>query len=227
MEIHETNGGPVSLVVSLDRGEFFRPKDTEYKETPKKTIFIWLAVVAVLLVAVIVFFVLQANSFSLMLQNAGLQTDHVTYILKQGVTEGPIERRNRVYTVFLAETKPGVVPALVYAEKNYWGFWYIEEIVIAENEGDSVSIYWTNQAFHKRFDLNSEPIFEWEVQRAYCGSNAIKLIEIDPEQLPPNTAINIQQSGNIYRIHTVSYVSGETTPTIDFEAILRENGCIE
>lgn len=227
MEIHETNGGPVSLVVSLDRGEFFRPKDTEYKETSKKTIIIWLAVIAVLILTVIVFFILQANSFSLMLRSADLYPGTVIYIDKLGATEGRIERRNRQYTVFLSETMPSGRPALVYAERNYWGFWYIEDIEIAEDEGDSVSLFWTNSAFGRSFNPNDNYIHEREVQRAYCGSNAIKLIEIKPEQLPPNTAVNIQQAGNVYRIHTVSYVSGETTPSIDFEAILRENGCIE
>lgn len=220
-------GGQENIFTSATQGRFFRPKDTEYKETSKRTIVIWLVVIAVLLLAVILFFVLQTNSFSLMLRNADLYPGTVTYIVKQGITEGPIERRNRPYTVFLSETMPGGRPVLVYAEKNYWGFWYLEDMVIAEDEGDSVGIYWTNQAFYRRYDPNDDPVFETEVQRAYCGRNAVKLIEIKPEQLPPNTAVNVQQAGNVYRIHTVSYVSGETTPSIDFEAILRENGCIQ
>lgn len=227
METQNNYGCQESLVVSLDQGRFFRPKDTEYKESSPVAKIALLVVVAVLILACIVFFVLQANSFPMMLRSAGLNTGTVTYIVEQGVAQGEIDKWDKAYTVFLSQTMPGGIPALVYAEKNFWGFWYIEDIVIAEEEGDSVSLYWTNPTFFRRYDPNSEPIFEREVQRAYCGSNAIKLIEIEPEQLPPNTAINIQQAGNIYRIHTVSYVSGETTPTIDFEAILRQNGCIE
>ena len=59
----------------------------------------------------------------------------------------------------------------------------------------------------------------------FCGDDAVKLVELYPEQLPENAAVQIQQAGEFYLIYVVVY--SEDGFRLEVRVALEENGCVE
>lgn len=83
------------------------------------------------------------------------------------------------------------------------------------------------QAGFRYLNQEDELISATEWHKIYYGENAIKLIEIPYEKLPSGVALNIQQSGSSYLIHTISYEDPEVLNKIDMYSILQELECIK
>ncbi|MDK2903106.1 MAG: hypothetical protein PWQ93_1025, partial [Clostridiales bacterium] len=72
-----------------------------------------------------------------------------------------------------------------------------------------------------------DPIFvEDEWHYAYYGTNAIKLIEFLPGQIPCNVVMNIRQAGEKFCIHLITFADPAVISNINIEALLKENKCI-
>lgn len=69
-------------------------------------------------------------------------------------------------------------------------------------------------------------IFQKEWHNAYYGTNATKLIEFLPGQIPENVAVNIHQAGQQFWIHLVTYGEPEVLSKINIEKLLKENKSI-
>lgn len=216
-------GGQENIFTSATQGKFFRPKETGYKETPKRVKIIWLVVIVVLLVAVAVFIALRATSFERVLESADLDDFHVVYLDKYDIGDRNHSDDNIV--VFYTKTISDGNLALVYATRDFWGFWSIEEVVRAQDKS-GISMSWEgSQSNQFAWDTKHETV-QCEYHYAYVGQDALKKIEINREQLPENAAVSVWQFNNEYRIHVVHF-STKGEANIDFTSILRENGCIQ
>lgn len=212
-------GGQDSIFVAASSGRFFRPKETGYKETPKKVKIIWLVVVAALLIAVVVFLILRATSFERVLSNADLDDWSVSYLDRYEVSS-----TKDIIAYFYTETVSDGKLALVHAVRNFWGFWSIQDVVRAQDDA-GIGMSWEKKvAGQYAWDALDEPR-QIEYHYVYVGRDALRKVVIKEEQLPVNAAVRISQSYNEYRIHVV-HVSTKGEADIDFAAILRENGCI-
>ena len=215
-------GQQESIFVAATSGRFFRPKETGYNETPKKVKIIWLVVIAVLLLAVIVFLVLRASSFERVLSNADLDDWSVRYLDRY--ESGQRNSTDKVTAYFYTKTVSDGKLALVHATRNFWGFWSIKDVVKARDD-TGIGMSWEGEAAGQyAWDAMDEPM-QIEYHYAYIGENALRRVVIKEEQLPVNAAVRISQSYNEYQIHVV-HISIEGEVDVDFGAILRENGCI-
>ena len=88
-----------------------------------------------------------------------------------------------------------------------------------------IDLSWVDFAGIRRYSEKENEIREKEWHFVYCGDDAIKAIELHPEQLPENAAVNIQQAGEVYLIHIVIYGEGEFS--LGVRAALEENGCVK
>ncbi|MCX7884855.1 MAG: hypothetical protein N2448_07495 [Caloramator sp.] len=78
----------------------------------------------------------------------------------------------------------------------------------------------------KRFTHTENAIFENEWYYAYYGTNAAKLIELLPGQIPDNVTVNIRQAGQKFWIHLISFSEPDVISNINIEALLKKNKCI-
>lgn len=118
--------------------------------------------------------------------------------------------------------------AIVHMVKNSFGIWSVYQYNYANSESpNTVQYHWASCAGGvKRFSVADNPSFEQEMHYVVCGNNATKLISFNPDQIPPNITINIQQAGSMYWIHAISFVETDIETIIDLESLLKENGCI-
>lgn len=180
----------------------------------------WIKPVIILSVAVlVVLFLLWANSFSLMLHGAGLSRDGVIYLLEQK------ERNSDVEVKLFQTTTYGGELALVRAQKNKLGIWRIENMEKTTEKMRFIDMGWMEASVMRRYSEKEIGIRERGWHFVFCGDDAIKLVELYPEQLPENAAVNIQQAGEFYLIYVVVY--GDDGFSLDVRAALEENGCVE
>ena len=80
----------------------------------------------------------------------------------------------------------------------------------------------------KRFVNTEEVDFVQEWHFAYCGNNAVAKIDLQTGQIPENVTVNIQQAGNTYWIHAISFADSYVINDFNNNLIqiLETNGCI-
>jgi len=180
----------------------------------------WIKPVIILTVVVLtVLLLLWVNSFSLMLYGAGLNRDGVIYVLEQKEINNGLEVK-----MLQTTTKDGEL-ALVWAQKNKLGIWQIENMESTTEEIRFLDMSWMEPSVMRRYSEKEIGIRERGWHFVFCGDDAIKLVELYPEQLPENAAVNIQQAGEFYLIHVVVY--DDDGFLIEVRAALEENGCVE
>lgn len=185
----------------------------------KKRYISFLIILIVLITSSIIMFI-HKNSFYNVLKKAGY-ANYEANILESGFNDNGNEFNivilNRFSTV-----------ALVYMEKDKRGKWEVSYTGGKSSiDNKFLTIGWMNEAGFKYYKQSDEPIFETEWHVIYYGENAIRSIEIPLSELPPGVAVNVQQSGNTYLIHTVSYIDPEILNQIDMKMILEETNCVE
>ena len=180
------------------------------------------AAVATFLILLTLFFILQANSLTIALKQADLNTGTVTYIEELDSDNGTL------YKVLKTTSDTGAL-ALVRMYRSNLGFWKVEDIELSNSEKgyDFVSLAWMKHASIRRFSFQDTPDFEREWHYVYCGNNAIKEIEPLAEFLPRNVTVNVQQAGESYLIHIITYANPDETGTIDMYTILKQNGFVK
>jgi len=72
----------------------------------------------------------------------------------------------------------------------------------------------------RRWEAHDNPSFSSEWHKLYYGDNAIKLISITPEQLPPGVAFNIQQTGSDFSIHFILFEKPDVLEQINVYSLL-------
>lgn len=166
----------------------------------------------------VIFLVLRGNSLSIALQHADLRYREISFI-----EDLDIDNNNRHFAILQTRTTSDHL-ALVHARKDALGFWYIDNVETArETQGHTYTI-WINGAGIRRYRFEENPTFESEYHFAFCGNDAIKEITFLPDQLPPNSTVNVQQAGESYTIHLIAFSSEAIR--VDFAEILEQNGCI-
>ena len=164
-----------------------------------------------------VFFCVRESNLAIMLSANGLKSGSITYFTERDEIAG------RQFSFFQTTTNKGE-PVLVQAERTKLGFWKIvKEERLSENK-HFIDLSWVDFAGTRRYTEKENAIREKEWHFVYCGDDAIKAIELYPEQLPENAAVNIQQAGEVYLIHIVVYGEGEFS--LGVRTALEENGCV-
>ena len=157
------------------------------------------------------------GGFAAALEAAGLN-GYVDHIEELDLDQG------REFRVFQGTTKEGK-PALARAEKNELGLWEIVTLKTLTREKGCIEISWVKAAGERRYSRWDDPVQEKEWHYVYYGNDAVKAIELHPEQMPQNAAVSIQQDGATYRIHVVIYGAGGFLMFV--REALEANGCVE
>ncbi len=168
---------------------------------PQKILVICIGTLLVLLATAVI--VWKTHRFSVAVHFANLNTDPISY-----VEQLDIDSNGDEFCVFQTRTNEGNL-ALAYATRDILGFWHINRIKSASATQKYTSLAWVKGAGIRRFSHLDAPIFEQEWHFVYCGDDAIKSIELLPGQLPSNSTVNIQQTGENYLIHLIVFSSEE------------------
>jgi len=158
-------------------------------------------------------------AFAAMLEEAGLKREGIRYLRELGIDY------NQATKVFQTTTKEGDL-ALVQAVKDTSGVWKILYSQNTAEDGPSIGINWFGSKQTRKYNRWDTEVTEREYHFAYCGNDAVKAIALNPEQLPENATVNIQQEGSFYLIHVVVYSTGGMPQFLVQEA-LEENGCVK
>lgn len=156
-----------------------------------------LSSILALIILIIFIITLLFRSFSF--QIALISGNYSTNIceLRRGFDTNEVEFK-------IIQTQKDENISLLYMLKNRYGFWsisYKTEIPDAK----MLMINWMdfNGAYDDLTNNNNLVAYNY----LYYGINAKKRIEIETNQLPNGLACNVQQTGNVYIIHVMSYDS--------------------
>lgn len=159
------------------------------------------------------YIVFSINSLSIALKSKGYSHEYIL-VLERGFNDNGNEFR-------IVKTSKGNDLVLVYVEKNNMGFWTAAFTGGISSPGTNlVSIGWMKNAGIRRYEADDDPSFSNEWHKLYYGDNAIKLVSIMPEQLPPGVALNIQQTGSDFSIHFISFEKPDVLEQIDVYYLL-------
>ena len=167
-----------------------------------------------LILVMVTALILYHLSFNIALSKSGMDRKHIQYI-DTGIANGGREYR----AVFQNLSDEGV--KLLYLTKNKLGIWRVTDQA-AETEYGFASMGWMRTASLRSYAVGDQTRWDWEVHTVCAGRNAVRQIEISPELLPPNVAVNVFQAGTAYVIHFVSYGEVETLNRIPIMDILKE-----
>jgi len=171
-------------------------------------------------ILIIIFFLIHTSGFSLALIRAGFNTNDVEVI------EHSYDSAVGEFKVIKTSSKEHKI-ILACMSRNSFGFWkVITTSEVTSVRPDIVEIAWVRGAGAKRFTHTENAIFENEWHYAYYGTNATKLIEFLPGQIPENVAVNIRQAGQQFWIHLVSYGEPDVLSRIKMEYLLEESKSI-
>ncbi|MCX7842999.1 MAG: hypothetical protein N2489_07995 [Clostridia bacterium] len=171
-----------------------------------------------LVIILICFFIYRENSFSFALIKSGFKTSDIDII------EHGFDNNKDEFKVLKTSTDKEKV-VLVKMTKSNLGIWSVSDIQKDANKG-VVSIAWFGDGGVKRYEPTENPIFFTETHYVYYGTNASKLIEFFPNQIPENVTLSVQQAGKIFCIHLLSRGDPEQLSKIDIVKLLIKNKCI-
>ena len=163
--------------------------------------------------------IIRANSFQISLHRQGLGNQNVDII-----DHGFDNNKDEFKVIKTISNDNEIVLALMI--KNKMGFWNISSIKASTTDSNLVTIGWVISGGAKRFVYTENAIFEQEWHLVYCGNNAKKLIEFFPGQIPENITVNIQQAGEEYCIHIISFAEPDVLNSFDVITLLKNNQCI-
>ena len=167
----------------------------------RKILVICIGTLLVLLATAVI--VWKTHGFSATVYFANLNTAPISY-----VEQLDIDSNGDEFCVFQTRTREGDL-ALAYATRDKLGFWHVNRVKSANATQKHTSLAWVKGAGIRRFSHLDAPIFEQEWHFVYCGDDAIRSIELLPGQLPNNSTVNIQQTGETYLIHLIVFSSEE------------------
>lgn len=185
----------------------------------KRFAIIILVILCVLLVS---FFFLRSNSEHLALRYAEIDTNERIYEISLDVDHG------KMFKILQCTTIDGKM-AILRLEKNGLGFWQVNDVAKGINR---VKYFWDTFAgsayYVRQDDREPEISYSCEWHAVFCGTNAMKWIEIPDELVPANTTVNVQQIGDCYIVHVVSYSEKSTSAFLEFNVfhVLEECGVI-
>ena len=164
-------------------------------------------------------FILAALSENIALAYAGVDTKKMMQpIIELGVMD------DVPYKVLRATTNNDE-PVILRLTKKL-GFWQIDRLEKVRKGQTYAAHGWAITAGFQKNSDEDRYLFNKEWHYVCTGNDAQKQIEIPNELIPENTTINIQQSGEFYLIHVVSFGDPEHFQQLNIPAYLKENGFI-
>lgn len=205
--------------VSDSREEFskrLRQYQAAYRKKTRK-------ILIICLLAILLICLLWTNSYSIALRLSGVNPKQITVMgqYDQGDRKSP----DTTTLVLQARTAGGGFAIAQISWNHFLNLWYPDGFVSPGGECSTVNTVWLGRsAFQFHSDISG---FQggFETNYLYCGSNALRPIEIPSEVIPHNMALAIDQSGEHYCIHMISY---DTDAINAFRVMdyLAENGYI-
>lgn len=170
----------------------------------------------------ITFFILQANSLTIALSSSNIESDNLREVVELDTLMG-----DKYFKVIQSTSKDGAL-ALVQLEKNWLGFWEVIKVNTPKTDAGQTyaSTAWVKGAGTQRYTATDVPEFSYEWHYVYCGNDAMKWISFAEGTLPDNITVNVQQLGEFYIIHTVSFADPADLGGFSIPGYLKENGFI-
>lgn len=176
--------------------------------------------ISLIVIFLLLFLFIRSQSFSLALFFKGYHKGSIQYFDQ---TYDANEDEMKVLT----STSNDKNIIILHMTKSKLGFWQERRSIDVKDPSTGISSYqWVHPAGSRRYPFGLNGQFEWETHSLYCGSNAVKLIEFKPGQLPENVTVNVQQAGELYFIHLISYADLNIINDLDIPNILLDNGNI-
>ena len=175
----------------------------------------------VIILIIVALALMYLNSYSIALMKNGFDSPR-TSIIDIGIDDNGKEYR----VIKSYDDQQNV--KLAYLVKNKVGLWNMAIVSDTPSiETGFVKIGWMRVASIKRYGISDDTPVEFEIHAVYCGNNATKLIEIEPEELPPNVTVNVQQAGKAYTLHFIAFGEGDELSNIDVYQLLQNSGCVQ
>lgn len=190
----------------------------------KKDRHILIGVIVVLVIIALV--VLFCNAFSLSVFFHGYEPKSTSTYEESFNANGDMIR-----IVHVRDRKSGK-EGLVEFVRNDLGWWSEWARPTPRDENGWLTLFRSRPSGFRNYGMHQYGM-EWEEQFWVVGDNAISLIELKQEQLPPNTTVSIHQSGSFYRLRFVWFGLGlaDKSPWNELEntlyRTLQQNGCIQ
>lgn len=178
---------------------------------------IYIGLITILLVVAMLSF--RQFSFSIALLRAGLDHQAISF-----VEQIDVDANGKRFSVLQTTTHTGTL-ALVRMTENAFGFWSVSDVEIAENDVGYTSIAWVKGAGVRRYEFQENPVFEQEWHIALCGNDAQKAIALQPEHIPENCTVNVQQAGEAYMIHLITF--SQNGIELELRKILEQNAFVK
>ena len=172
---------------------------------------------ATIVLAFAIFIILQCNSQEIALKQAGVNTSYIYQIEELDINAN---QEFRILAAMMNDKRP----VLIHMEKNRLGFWFIRNIEYDSAIGFE-KIGWINRSGTRRYAATDVPQIDHEFHLAYCGNNALKLIEFPQASIPQNVTVTIHQVGSFYTVHVISFDEDQLN-NLDVFTTMQELGCI-
>jgi len=104
--------------------------------------------------------------------------------------------------------------------RNRLGFWFARDITFEHHISDGVTATWIGRFSHC-YGPNREFVSNTTAHMFYFNTNAISVIHINSDILPPNTVIQVRQWGNSYLLHATGMLTSGAWG-VDFPEIVAE-----
>ena len=175
-------------------------------------------VIALLVVACIVFFAVRAGSRDAALRGAGFYPQDCEVLWKGFYNNDDLNEVVRLRSEESRLTTGTLV-------RNRWGFWsFYKQSERTSPDQHLIGAAWTRFAGIRYFEGRESR--EVEQHRFYCGDNAQKTVRFLQGQLPDNVTVNIQQVGKDFAVHLIMFTNGEEQNNLDIHTLLVQAGCI-
>lgn len=167
-------------------------------------------ITALIVTTIVCYGIAVLNSFEIALSLSGLSAEYA-------YSDSGIDVNGRQLKIISGYSDDE--PIWAYMQKNALGLW---SVVYAAKE----SIGWMKPAWIRRFSVTDNPVFEFESHIYYYGNDAIKLIDSSKLDLPQNAAVNVQQAGEKYWVHIVTFVGDDASFSVNVHQLLSDAGFV-
>ena len=127
--------------------------------------------------------------------------------------------RNNEYRIIFSQGR-GDNASFVKMRRNRLGFWFARDITFEHHISDGVIATWIGRFSHC-YGPNREFVSNTTAHMFYFNTNAISVIHINSDILPPNTVIQVRQWGNSYLLHATGMLTSGAWG-VDFPEIVAE-----
>jgi len=174
----------------------------------------------ILCILLILLSIAYLNNYIIVIRNAGLNNQKAKILISD------IDGSNNKFVIIKTRDSNNQL-VLARISRGLLGIWKVSSIKEMEEYDDSLKIAvmaWVDGIGARRFDFSQNALITYEWHFFYSGTGAKKLIEIPNEMIPNNFTISIEQSGEDFDLHIITYSDEENLGVTDFlDKIINSN----